>query len=199
MSFSWLVSVLVFTLVAAISPGPVNLFALSAGISGKVRQGLLFVLGATTGYCLLLLACGLGLQTFLEAFPRLLTALKWLGAGFILWLASLLWRSDGQIEKAATTHVTFFNGALLQWLNPKAYIASLAAISLFAPHDLSALLALSSIYYVVCFCSIACWLLLGKLLSQFLHDARKVRLFNRTLAVMLSLSVVYLIAGTALA
>lgn len=193
MSFSWVSAVFVFALVSAISPGPVNMLALSTGVSGKVRSGLWFVFGATTGYCLLVLAAGLGLQVLINAFPALLTVLKWLGAGFIIWLASLLWRADGRLEKTTGVTVTFWRGALLQWLNPKAYLASLSAVSLYAPNETITLLALTGIYYVVCFFSIACWLLMGRLLSNWLQRAERLRIFNRALAVLLALSIVYLL------
>ncbi|PIE45020.1 MAG: hypothetical protein CSA45_04455 [Gammaproteobacteria bacterium] len=73
MTLSWLSSVFIFALVTSASPGPVNLLAMSAGVSAPLSQGLRFVFGATTGFCLLLLLSGLGLQFLIKAYPDILT------------------------------------------------------------------------------------------------------------------------------
>lgn len=192
MTLAWFSSVFIFTLVSAISPGPVNLLAMSAGVSSPLSQGLRFVFGATTGFCLLVLLSGLGLQSLIKAYPDILSLLRWGGAAFLLWLAWLLWRADGRLDENNAFRPTFLRGALLQWLNPKAWLSSVSIVSLYAPTALSALAVMTSIYYVVCFCSIATWLLAGRLLSKWLQNPAYLRTFNRSLAVLLLLSLVYL-------
>jgi threonine/homoserine/homoserine lactone efflux protein len=48
---------------------------------------------------------------------------------------------------------------------------------------------------VICYVSIASWALGGSFLQQYLRAPQTVRLFNRSMAAMLILSVIYLIAG----
>lgn len=192
MTLSWLSSVFIFTLVTAASPGPVNLLAMSAGVNSPLSQGFRFVFGATTGFCLLVLLSGLGLQSLIKAYPEILSVLRWGGAAFLLWLTWLLWQADGRIDENNAFHPTFLRGALLQWLNPKAWLSSLSIVSLYAPTALSALGVMTSIYYVVCFLSIATWLIAGRLLSRWLQNRTYLRIFNRSLAALLLLSLLYL-------
>ncbi len=192
MTLSWLGSVFIFTLVTAVSPGPVNLLAMSAGVSAPLSRGLRFVFGATTGFCLLVLLSGLGLQSLIKAYPEILIGLRLGGAAFLLWLAWLLWRADGRIDSNSGFRPTFLRGALLQWLNPKAWLSSLSIVSLYAPNELYTLGVMTGIYYVVCFCSIATWLLAGYFLSKWLQNPIYLQRFNRSLAILLLFSLIYL-------
>ncbi len=192
MTLSWLGSVFIFTLVTAASPGPVNLLAMSAGVSVPLSQGLRFVFGATTGFCLLVLLSGLGLQSLIKVYPGILTALRFGSAAFLLWLTWLLWRADGRLDSNSGFRPGFFHGALLQWLNPKAWLSSLSIVSLYAPGGLFALGLMIGIYYIVCFCSITAWLLAGHFLAKWLQNPAYLQRFNRSLAILLLLSLFYL-------
>ena len=64
----WLPIVL-YAFVTSASPGPVNIVAVSSGISFGVRRTLPQVAGATLGFSLLLFAIGMGLGELLRAMP----------------------------------------------------------------------------------------------------------------------------------
>ncbi len=69
MEMSLLLSMAGFALAMSISPGPVNLVALSAGAQYGFRASLRHVVGATLGFILLLLLMGLGLGAALSHWP----------------------------------------------------------------------------------------------------------------------------------
>ncbi len=192
MTLSWLSSIFIFALVTSISPGPVNLLAMSAGVNAPISQGLRFVFGATTGFCLLLLLSGLGLQSLVNTYPEILVGLRLGGIAFLLWLAWLLWQADGNIDKGSDFHPNFLRGALLQWLNPKAWLSSLSIVSLYAPSDFSDLSIMTGIYYLVCFASITTWLLAGYFLAKWLQTPAYLQRFNRGLAILLLCGLIYL-------
>lgn len=64
-------SMAAFALAASISPGPVNIVALASGARHGLRASLGHVAGATLGFCLLLLLCGLGVHQLLLRWPAL--------------------------------------------------------------------------------------------------------------------------------
>lgn len=192
MSMSWLSAVLVFALVTSISPGPVNILAMTAGVHATIAQGMRFALGAATGFCLLLLLSGLGLQSIINTFPEILTGLRYSGAAFLLWLSYLLWRAEGHLSSGDTFQPTFLKAALLQWLNPKAWLTSLAVVSLYAPNHGGMLAVMTGVYYVVCFASCSTWVMAGRLMARWLQQPVYLRYFNRTLSVLLLLSLFYL-------
>jgi threonine/homoserine/homoserine lactone efflux protein len=51
----------------------------------------------------------------------------------------------------------------------------------------------AALYFVICYLSIACWAYAGAFLRQYLEDSRRMRRFNRSLALLLVLSALYLL------
>lgn len=186
MSVVW--SMMVFALVSSVSPGPVNLVALSSGVSFGWRASVPHVTGATVGFTLLLLATGYGLYELLLLWPALQSAIHMGGIAFLLWMAWRLARDSGEMSQQQTQHAPgAFNGALMQWLNPKAWLACVAGMGLFASDgDDATLWLFAGIYFVVCWLSILSWALAGASLSGWLQHPARIRLFNRLLAAMLA-------------
>lgn len=185
MSVVW--SMMVFALVSSVSPGPVNLVALSSGVSFGWRASVPHVTGATVGFTLLLLATGYGLYELLLLWPALQGAIRIGGIAFLLWMAWRLARDNGEMTRREAQRAPgAFNGALMQWLNPKAWLACVAGMGLFASDGNHATLWLfAGIYFVVCYLSILSWALAGASLSGWLRQPARIRLFNRILAAML--------------
>ncbi|PID47301.1 MAG: lysine transporter LysE [Proteobacteria bacterium] len=193
MTFTWFMTVAMVALVTAVSPGPVNLLAMSAGVHQKMRSGLLFVLGATFGFCALLFMNGIGLQSLISQVPIIMQVIKWAGIGFIAWIVWKLWQSDGKLEGDTAFQPNFVKGALLQWLNPKAWLVSVSVVGLYAPQDKTRLVTMTAIYFVICFLSICCWLWAGKLLTYWRQTEKYLQYFNKGLAVILGVSLLYLL------
>ncbi len=190
-----LLSMAAFALAASISPGPVNLVALSAGARYGLRASLRHVTGATLGFTLLLLAVGLGLQQLLQQLPTLKMLLHWSGVAFLLYMAYGLARDDGRLDSDKAQRAPgLFTGAAMQWLNPKAWLASLAGIGAFAADgELRVIGQFAALYFVICYLSIACWAYAGAFLRPYLEQPRRMRLFNRVLALLLAASALYLL------
>jgi threonine/homoserine/homoserine lactone efflux protein len=105
MSLSLSLPMSAFALLASISPGPVNIVGLSSGARYSLSKGLVFITGATLVFVILFLAIGYGFSALLVTFPD-----------FEKWLTGA-----GKVPR-------FFTRFLMQWLNPKAWIASAASI-----------------------------------------------------------------------
>lgn len=181
-----IISMLLFSFSMSASPGPVNLITLSSGVNHGFRQTMPFVIGATIGFTLLLIAIGLGLSSITNLFPSLLTVFQYLGSGFIAYMGVSILLTQGQLNLEKRTHPSFLQGALLQWLNPKAWVACLAGISAFnANHSFEQLILFSSIYFVVCYFSISLWAFLGQKIQHYLSEPRYYMLFNRLMGLAL--------------
>lgn len=184
-----LLSMAAFALVSSITPGPVNLVALSSGARYGLRATLAHITGATVGFTLLLVIIGLGLYEVLIRWPLLTTALRVGGVVYLLYLAWLLARDTGQLQADDTaSQPSLLGGAAMQWLNPKAWLASVAGMGAFAADGNSTTVVhFALIYLVVCYASIACWAAAGASLQRHLDKPAGVRLFNRVMALLLVL------------
>ncbi len=188
-------SMAAFALATSITPGPVNIVALSAGARYGLRASLRHVTGATAGFVLLLLLIGLGMHELLTRVPFLTRGLEWAGVAFLLYVAYRLVTDDGRIDSPnASRGPSLLVGATMQWLNPKAWLASVAGMGLYVASGESALVwQFAAIYYVVCYVSIACWAWAGASLRQALREPSRVRFVNRAMALLLAGSAVWLV------
>lgn len=183
-----ILSMAAFALVASLSPGPVNLVGFNTGLTHGWRPALWHVAGATLGFVVLLLGVGLGLHEVLAAWPALLWILRVAGALFLLYLAWKLARASGDLGSGAVAACPGFrDGALLQWLNPKAWLAAAAGVALFVGEDRGRLALFAGLYLVICFASLACWAVAGQWLRGRALTPGRLRLLNRALATLLVL------------
>ena len=197
MSLPLILPMSAFALAASISPGPVNLVCLSSGTRYSLRQGLWFVSGATLGFVALFLAIGLGLHSALTWIPGFDLLLTWAGIAFLLYLSYRLAIDDGKISgKDLGNAPGFRTGAIMQWLNPKAWFASASGIGAYTSGgDLTQLAIFSSLYLPICWLSLSTWVFAGRFLRQYVQRPRMLRTVNRVLAALLLASCLYLIPG----
>ncbi len=193
---SMYLSMAAFALATSITPGPVNVVALGSGARFGAAASMPHVTGATVGFTLLLLLIGLGLHELLVLLPWLTEAIRWAGALFLLYMAWRLAMDSGELDAGQRlSKPTLMQGAAMQWLNPKAWLASVAGMGTYAsPGDAGAVWLFAGVYFVVCYLSIASWALAGSFLQQYLRAPHQVRIFNRIMAAMLVASVIYLLA-----
>jgi threonine/homoserine/homoserine lactone efflux protein len=173
----------------------VNVVALSAGAQHGFIASMRHVSGATVGFTVLLLLIGLGLHELLARFPNLIDIVKWAGIGFLLYMAYKLAVDDGQVGTGKPARVpSFAHGAALQWLNPKAWLASLAGMGAYAADgDGQLVWQFTALYFVICYVSIASWACAGTFLRKYLQEPKRVRRFNRVMAALLAASALYLL------
>lgn len=123
----------------ALSPGPDNVFVLlHSAVHGR-RAGLLVVLGLCSGLLFHTAAVALGLAAVFAASATAFTALKLLGAGYLLWLAWGAWNAPVGIadtanatDDAMTPWQTYLRGVVMNVTNPKVAIFFLAFLPQFA-------------------------------------------------------------------
>ncbi len=109
-------------LLIELTPGP-NMAWLAglAATEGK-RSGLSAVAGIALGLLANGALAALGLATLLTAMPALLHALRIAGAAMMVWLAIEAWRGAEKAPPPTAARRAFATGALLNLLNPKAYL-----------------------------------------------------------------------------
>lgn len=192
---SVILAMCLFSLSMSISPGPVNLITLSTGVNHGVRSAMPFVAGATVGFSILLVFIGLGVGQVAAENTELMAVLGYIGSGFICYMGYKIATSDGDVEIKRQNRPTFLQGAALQLLNPKAWIACLAGVSAF---NLSAsyetLMVFSILYFVICYASVSSWAVLGARISHLLTNDRNLRVFNRVMGGTLVIVAVYLVS-----
>jgi len=188
-------SMAAFALAASLSPGPVNLVALGAGARHGFRASLRHVTGATVGFTLLLVLTGLGLHEILLRWPGLADLVRWAGVAFLVYLAIRLAADDGRLSAGPSeAGPTMLAGAVMQWLNPKAWLAAVAGTGAYlADGDPARVWLFAGIYFMICYLSVGSWAYAGAHLRRHLDRPARIQAFNRLMAALLAGSALFLL------
>ena len=126
MTLAAYLSIAFIHLIAAISPGPSFVVILRVAAAEGLRNALLLAVGFGLGSMIWAGAAILGLAALFQIAPLLLTALKFIGAGFLLFIAFLLWRHAADplprptlSDKQPSVGSALRLGLLTQLSNPK--------------------------------------------------------------------------------
>lgn len=189
-----LLSMLVFALVGAITPGPVNLIAMSCASTGSRLQGMFHVVGASVAYAVVVLSCGTLLSRVALLDSTIEFVLQVVGSGFLLYVAYRIATSTPSTIQAQEMPLTsnLWIGAIAQFSNPKAWLVAMSGVSVYVlGHDNSMLLLFmfTLISFLACLFGVGCWAWLGKWLSKRLEKVAYQRHFNQVMAILLAISV----------
>ncbi len=192
MNLSLVPALALFALVSSITPGPNNLMLMASGANFGLRRTLPHMMGIAIGFVVMLGLVGLGLIRLFDAFPVIHQILRLFSLIYILFLAWKISQAApprGSVQSGQP--MTFFQAALFQWVNPKAWAMSLTAMTAYAPdNSLLAIAIVCLVFGLINLPSIGLWTLMGRALRGFLGHDRRLRLFNWTMATLLILSVV---------
>ena len=191
---SQLIAMFSYSLAMSISPGPVNMVIVSSGASYGVRKTFSFVSGATIGFTLLLLFIGLGFYKIINLYPFFLKYLAGAGSLFIIYMGYLIATSKPELNIEEQRQPTFIQGFLMQWLNPKAWIACVAGVSIFSnPDENITFFTFSAIYFLVCYLSLFSWSILGDKVTIFLNSEFRLNIFNKLMGGLLIVTALFLL------
>lgn len=109
-------------LLIELTPGPNMAWLAGLAATEGRRSGLSAVAGIALGLLANGVLAALGLATLLKAMPALLHGLRIAGAAMMVWLAIEAWRGAEKAPPPTATRRAFTTGALLNLLNPKAYL-----------------------------------------------------------------------------
>jgi len=182
------VALIGFVAVMTGTPGPNNLMLITSGANAGFRRSLPHIFGIAIGCQVMLLCVALGLGPLLTRFPQAVIALRVGGALYLLYLAWQLVRTR-QLDTSTHTAkpLTFMQAALFQWVNPKAWMMILTGVATFTqPQDFTLSVAIvAGTFLIVGLPLISSWNLFGAVLKNWLHQGRRLRAFNRAMAVLL--------------
>ncbi|MGW3482465.1 LysE family translocator [Rhodococcus sp. PSBB049] len=191
MNAELLLPLLLYALVTSITPGPNNVMLLASGINYGFVRSIPHMLGISIGFGIMVFAVGLGLGQVFTAFPLAYTVLRFVGAAYLLWLA---WRiaTTTSTRTGTTTGqpMSFLSAAAFQWVNPKAWVMAIGAITNYTPAGAGAgvIVLLAVLYAAVNGPSVAVWAAFGTTLSVWLTRPTYLRVFNITMAALLAVS-----------
>lgn len=177
---------LLASLLIAVTPGPGAAISMSTGMRHGYLAALTAILGLQSAILLHLLVVALGLGALLAASETAFSLVKFLGAGYLLWLGIQKWRAPAIPINEAVVSVgrkgLFFQGLLVNLTNPKAIIFIGALVPQFVDSGQAQLPQYLIIAATLCLTDLAVmsvYALTAVRLGRWLHEPRSIRLQNR--------------------
>lgn len=185
-----------FAFVTAVTPGPNNVMLMASGVNYGFRRTIPHMAGVALGHALMVFLVGVGLMGAFIGYPPLQLALQVVSVIYMFWLA---WKIATALPPSAVQvegrPLTFLQAAAFQWVNPKAWIMSLAAVSVYAPdREMVAVAWVALGFLSVGWLTTVIWTTVGLSLRRLLNRPSWLRAFNYTMAALLILSLMPVLA-----
>jgi threonine/homoserine/homoserine lactone efflux protein len=191
-----LLALVVFALVGSFTPGPNNAIATVTGANHGFAAALPHIAGVPFGLSTMLLAAAGGVAALIVASPALAALLKWLGVAYLVWLAWQLARSrdGGGASGPFQLPLAFWQSALFQYLNPKAWMLAAATAAAWLAHDRpwQRAAVVCVVFSVASAASLVLWTWLGAALRRWLAHGDRLRRFNVTMGALLAATAVWM-------
>ena len=154
------------------------------------KNTLKYQAGLALGVFLLMLVSGLLSTSLLSIFPALEPIMRYIGAGYILYLAFGILKASYSFTEGHMKPLGFGYGLVLQILNPKLVVYSFSLFSAFlasVTRNFVPLMFVCILLAATSFCATSVWALFGTAIKSYLHNPRLKAIVN----IILSLSLVY--------
>ena len=187
----WLAFVAASAILLAI-PGPTVLLVISYALSHGKRAATATVAGVALGDFTAMTASMLGLGALLATSAALFTALKWVGAAYLIYLGIKLWRApvanmgaSGEAASSAKERPLriFLHAYAVTALNPKSIIFFVAFLPQFLNHGQPLavqMVIFEATFLVLATVNAATYGLMASMARKTIRKPRVQRLVNRT-------------------
>jgi len=189
-----ILSIILFGIVAAYTPGPNNFVAFYSGFNFGIKKTLPHIMGVTLGFPFLLLCLALGLIIVFKLYPLIQEILKYLGTLFLIYLAyKISFSGSTNQENKNKKPVKFIETFIFQFLNPKGVIASIIVVSTYidpGKNFINYTTQIIILALLVSVTSITLWTFMGKFLRKFATNQKYINYFNYAMSLLLLLSII---------
>ena len=162
--FNSIFALITFYFVMYVTPGPNNAMVLASGLKFGFLKSIPHMTGITVGHVTQLILVCLGLGKIFQIFPELQNILKIICAIYLIYLGYKIIGSFSKIKDDESRPLKFYEAALFQIVNPKAWTISSMAASGFLSKDgnlLISILFIASVALIICPISISPWAAFG--------------------------------------
>ncbi len=188
MNSDQLAALIVFAVTGSFTPGPNNTIATVTGANHGLRATVPHIFGVPFGLSTMLVAGGLGAAALILAHPVLATGIRWIGIGYLLYIAWTVSRAVTIGERPLARPLTFWQSAAFQYANPKAWMLAAATAGTYMAADGAAIRisVICLVFSIACAASLVVWASAGAALKDWLQHGSRLRVFNLAMGALLA-------------
>ena len=192
------IGLVTFYFVMYVTPGPNNAMVLTSGVKFGFSKTIPHMSGITIGHvCQTVVVC-LGLGKIFQMFPNIQNALKIICDLYLLYLGYKIIGSFSKIKEDGSRPLKFYEAALFQLVNPKAWTISTMVASGFLPNDeklIISILFISITALIICPLSISVWAAFGNGIRNLVKNNKKKAIVEYFLAILLLITAIMIVIG----
>ncbi|MEJ6726045.1 MAG: LysE family translocator [Emcibacteraceae bacterium] len=190
---AFVITIIFYAFGMSITLGPTNIIMMSTGANHGFKNTIPFATGAAFGFTILVVIVALGFGELLTKHIVIMQTMTYIGSIMICFMGFKIAFSNSHINEKRTSQPSFFYGAVLQFLNPKSWIACMAGVSAFQISISGERLVIYLLIYVAIgyLCMLA-WGFAGVKINKFLKVGQNLRIFNYIMGASLIVIGVYL-------
>ena len=191
--YSQITPLVLFAIAASFSPGPNNIVTSYTSFNFGFKKTIPTMLGVVIGWMTLVIFLQMGSGVIFKQFEELQIIIKIFGSIYLLYMAYKLSSSRTISGKSTAKPVTFINTFFFQFINPKAIIYALLAISMFVDVQNNYLrdsITLTAVFFFGAVGSQLTWCLIGKYLRKFATSKKFIKNFNYSMSFLLIVCVI---------
>ena len=185
-----------FYFVMYVTPGPNNAMVLASGLKFGFLKTIPHMSGITIGHIIQLILVCFGLGKIFQIFPQIQNILKILCAIYLLYLGYKIIGSFNKIKEDGSKPLKFYEAALFQIVNPKAWTISTMAASGFLPKEGNLIISIffiAIVALIICPISISPWAAFGSAIRNFVKNKRIKALIEYFLAFLLLITAILIV------
>ena len=185
-----------FYFVMYVTPGPNNAMVLTSGLKFGFLKTIPHMTGITVGHVTQLVLVCLGLGKIFQIFPELQNILKILCAIYLVYLGYKIIGSFNKIKDDGSRPLEFYEAALFQIVNPKAWTISSMAASGFLPKDgnlFFSIIFISFVALIICPISISPWAAFGSSIKNLVKNNKIKVIIEFFLAFLLLITAILIV------
>mgnify|MGYP001193528025 CR=1 FL=1 len=185
-----------FYFVMYVTPGPNNAMVLTSGLKFGFFKSIPHMTGITIGHVTQLILVCLGLGKIFQIYPEIQSILKILCAIYLIYLGYKIVGSFSKLKDDDSRPLKFYEAALFQIVNPKAWTISSMAASSFLPKDgnlFFSIIFIASVALIICPISISPWAAFGSGIKNLVKNNKIKVIIEFFLAFLLLITAILIV------
>ncbi len=194
--FNSIFALISFYFVMYVTPGPNNAMVLASGLKFGFLKTIPHMAGITIGHVTQLILVCLGLGKIFQVFPEIQNILKILCSIYLIYLGYKIIGSFNKIKDNDSRPLKFYEAALFQIVNPKAWTISSMAASGFLSNDgslLISILYIALVALIICPISISPWAAFGSGIKNLVKNNKIKVIIEFFLAFLLLITAILIV------
>ena len=180
------------------TPGPNNAMLAISGIKFGFKRSVPHMIGIPIGHTIQIISVCLGLGTLFQKFPEIQFILKFIGCGYLLYLAFKIYGSFNFIEQnnIKGRPMKIYEALLFQFFNPKAWVVALTVVTVFFPNEenfIKATLFVSLSAPLICFFSVTTWAGFGSTIRTLISNEKIKKFIEIVMSLLLALTAIFML------